>query len=137
VTDSGGLQMETSYLNVPCITLRESTEWLETVSHGTNVVTGIDETKISMAVNQILSEQWKHSKIKDMSLHDGKSILSEIKEKHGNLPFFLMYDDFVYVHVDRIEVAEEEESYHEHNPEIYPKRAVCMGGLDSQMYEVD
>jgi len=83
LTDSGGLQMETSYLNVPCITLRESTEWLETVSHGTNVITGIYETKILMAVNQVLREQWKHSKIKDMPLHDGRAAERIVKTLTG------------------------------------------------------
>ena len=73
LTDSGGLQMETSYLNVPCITLRESTEWLETVASGTNMVTGIIEEDIIKAVENILQGRWKHSKIKDMPLHDGKA----------------------------------------------------------------
>lgn len=73
LTDSGGLQMETSYLNVPCITLRESTEWLETVSHGTNVITGLIEEDILRAIDNISQGRWKRSKIKDMSLHDGKA----------------------------------------------------------------
>lgn len=73
LTDSGGLQMETSYLNVPCITLRESTEWLETVSHGTNVITGLIEEDILRAIDNISQGRWKRSKIKDMSLHDGNA----------------------------------------------------------------
>lgn len=73
LTDSGGLQIETSYLNVPCITLRDSTEWLETISHGANVVTDIVEEDILKAVNNILRGHWKQSKIKDMPLHDGKA----------------------------------------------------------------
>jgi len=71
-----------------------------------------------------------------LSIDDVINILSEIKKKHGNLPFYLMYDDFVYIHVDRIGIAEESESYHV-NPIIYPKRAVCMGGIDSQYYDED
>lgn len=73
MTDSGGLQMETSYLNVPCITLRDSTEWLETVSHGSNVVTGLIEEDILKTVDNILQDRWKQSRIKDMPLHDGKA----------------------------------------------------------------
>ena len=73
LTDSGGLQMETSYLDVPCITLRESTEWLETVSYGSNVITGIIEKNIMKSVNNILRGHWKQSKIKDMPLHDGNA----------------------------------------------------------------
>lgn len=36
ITDSGGIQEETTYMGVPCITLRTTTEWTETVTHGTN-----------------------------------------------------------------------------------------------------
>lgn len=71
-----------------------------------------------------------------LNIDDVINILSEIKKEHGNLPFYLMYDDFVYTHVDRIEIAEESESYH-HDPITYPRRVVCMGGVDSQMHEVD
>lgn len=71
-----------------------------------------------------------------LNIEDVINILSEIKEEHGNLPFYLMYDDYVYIHIDRIEIVEESESYH-HNPIIYPRRVVCMGGVDSQMYTAD
>jgi UDP-N-acetylglucosamine 2-epimerase (non-hydrolysing) len=73
MTDSGGLQMETSYLNVPCITLRDSTEWLETVSHGTNAVTGLDECNIMSNINSILNSGWGQSIIKLNQLHDGNA----------------------------------------------------------------
>jgi UDP-N-acetylglucosamine 2-epimerase (non-hydrolysing) len=46
LTDSGGIQEETTVLGVPCITLRESTERPVTVDEGTNVVVGIDRNKI-------------------------------------------------------------------------------------------
>ena len=39
-TDSGGLQADTSYLKVPCLTLRKGTEWLVTVTYGTNNLVG-------------------------------------------------------------------------------------------------
>jgi len=73
LTDSGGLQMETSYLNEPCITLRKSTEWLETVSHGTNVIAGINEDIINVSINSILNGKWIQSMIKYNSLHNGKA----------------------------------------------------------------
>jgi UDP-N-acetylglucosamine 2-epimerase (non-hydrolysing) len=47
VTDSGGVQEETTVLGVPCFTLRENTERPVTVTHGTNVVLGLDPTRIA------------------------------------------------------------------------------------------
>jgi UDP-N-acetylglucosamine 2-epimerase len=51
VTDSGGVQKEAFLLSVPCITIRKSTEWIETVSAGWNILTGFKRNEI---LNNIL-----------------------------------------------------------------------------------
>jgi UDP-N-acetylglucosamine 2-epimerase len=50
VTDSGGLQKEAYWYGVPCVTLRPSTEWLDTVEHGANVLVDDDPDAIVAAV---------------------------------------------------------------------------------------
>jgi UDP-N-acetylglucosamine 2-epimerase (non-hydrolysing) len=46
LTDSGGIQEETTILGVPCVTMRENTERPVTISHGTNVLSGINKESI-------------------------------------------------------------------------------------------
>ena len=53
LTDSGGVQKEAYILKVPCITLRENTEWIETVDVGWNVLAGTDKEKIVRMVNDV------------------------------------------------------------------------------------
>jgi UDP-N-acetylglucosamine 2-epimerase (non-hydrolysing) len=58
LTDSGGVQEETTILGVPCITLRDSTERPITLEHGTNVLVGSDPEKIITEFNRLyLNEQ--------------------------------------------------------------------------------
>lgn len=59
VTDSGGLQEETTFLGVPCITLRPNTERPVTVTRGTNVVVGEDLDAAWAAVQEVLAGRQK------------------------------------------------------------------------------
>jgi UDP-N-acetylglucosamine 2-epimerase (non-hydrolysing) len=56
LTDSGGLQEETTGLGVPCLTLRENTERPVTVSEGTNRLVGINPDRILAEANKIISD---------------------------------------------------------------------------------
>ena len=55
LTDSGGIQEETTILSVPCITLRENTERPITIKEGTNILVGTDTSRIVEASSNVLS----------------------------------------------------------------------------------
>jgi UDP-N-acetylglucosamine 2-epimerase (non-hydrolysing) len=71
LTDSGGLQEETTALKIPCITVRENTERPITVTEGSNEIAGTDLEKIVDLGKKALCGKWKKSKIPD--LWDGKA----------------------------------------------------------------
>jgi UDP-N-acetylglucosamine 2-epimerase (non-hydrolysing) len=63
ITDSGGIQEETTFLGVPCLTVRENTERPITVSCGTNVLVGRDLDRLRGEIEHILSGQAKKSRV--------------------------------------------------------------------------
>ncbi len=83
LTDSGGLQEETTALGVPCVTLRENTERPITVEQGTNTIVGTDPEKIKACVDDILATGGKSGRIPEY--WDGKAaarIVADIKNHY-------------------------------------------------------
>ena len=69
MTDSGGIQVETSYMNIPCLTLRNETEWPDTVMSGTNhLVNVIDDEDLLFCVGKIMAGEWKESSFRETDL---------------------------------------------------------------------
>jgi UDP-N-acetylglucosamine 2-epimerase (non-hydrolysing) len=62
LTDSGGVQQEACLLQVPCVTLRETTEWSETLAIGANMLAGTDPNRIVAAAEHMLAVPtgWTH-----------------------------------------------------------------------------
>jgi len=77
LTDSGGIQEETTVLKVPCLTMRANTERPVTITEGTNVLVGRDHSKIIRNVLQILAGKCKKGKIPQ--LWDGKAAQRIVK----------------------------------------------------------
>ncbi len=71
LTDSGGIQEETTALGVPCLTLRDNTERPITVEEGTNTVVGTDPTRMLTTVEEILATGGKAGRVP--ALWDGRA----------------------------------------------------------------
>ncbi|MFQ5568405.1 MAG: non-hydrolyzing UDP-N-acetylglucosamine 2-epimerase [Rhodothermales bacterium] len=73
LTDSGGIQEETTALGIPCLTLRSHTERPVTIEEGTNCLVGTDPRQIRKQIDSIVAGSWK--KGKKPHLWDGQSAL--------------------------------------------------------------
>jgi UDP-N-acetylglucosamine 2-epimerase (non-hydrolysing) len=71
LTDSGGMQEETSYLRVPCLTLRDNTERPVTVALGTSRLVGNDPAKIEAGLRDIINGSWPEGR--PIPLWDGQA----------------------------------------------------------------
>jgi UDP-N-acetylglucosamine 2-epimerase (non-hydrolysing) len=71
LTDSGGLQEETTALGVPCITVRQNTERPVTIDEGSNVLAGTDPARIVAEVRKVLRGEGKQGR--RPHLWDGKA----------------------------------------------------------------
>jgi len=65
LTDSGGVQQEASIFNIPCLTLRQNTEWVETIETGKNKLVGVETEKIVNAATEILNNSKVYQKMVD------------------------------------------------------------------------
>jgi UDP-GlcNAc3NAcA epimerase len=85
ITDSGGLQKEAFWSKTPCITIRDRTEWTETVDLGVNFITDIDPARISKALLEIQKNYDDiKSRFKSNPFGDGKAsekIVRILKQK--------------------------------------------------------
>ena len=82
LTDSGGIQEETTVLQVPCLTLRENTERPITVEIGTNRLVGTDPAKALEAALQVLSEAPRPARIPELwDGHAAGRILAVLEER--------------------------------------------------------
>ena len=82
ITDSGGIQEETTFLGIPCLTVRENTERPITVEYGTNLLVGRDLDLLREAAHRILGGEKKQGRVP--ALWDGRASerIAEIVSSH-------------------------------------------------------
>ncbi len=73
LTDSGGVQKEAFWLKTPCITLREQTEWIETVKSGWNVLVGVNKKNILKELSKPIRTHHPKATPKNHSFGKGKT----------------------------------------------------------------
>ncbi len=82
VTDSGGVQKEAYFFERPCITLRDQTEWVETVEAGCNIIVGADGEKIVSAIENFPSQDFFYPSLYGFG-NAGEKILEILEAPKG------------------------------------------------------
>ncbi|MCS3901417.1 non-hydrolyzing UDP-N-acetylglucosamine 2-epimerase [Methanococcus voltae] len=80
LTDSGGVQKEAYFVDVPCITLRENTEWIETLEDGYNVLVGSNKDEILKNIKEF--EINKNSKTNRFGDGNASKVIAEIISRY-------------------------------------------------------
>ncbi len=78
ITDSGGITEEATYLHIPCLTMRTTTERPETVAIGTNELIGNDLLKLKRYIKKIIDDKWKKGTVP--IFWDGKTAKRIVKK---------------------------------------------------------
>lgn len=81
LTDSGGIQEETTYLGIPCLTLRNNTERPITIETGTNTLIGTDMEKLRTELSKILDGRAKKGAVPQLWDGHAGDRIAEILQK--------------------------------------------------------
>ncbi|HEY4759195.1 MAG TPA: UDP-N-acetylglucosamine 2-epimerase (non-hydrolyzing) [Thermoguttaceae bacterium] len=84
LTDSGGIQEETTILDVPCLTFRENTERPVTVSEGTNQLIGLDLVRLVTAVEEVLSGEIVDGRTPELWDGQAAARILHVLQSHGS-----------------------------------------------------
>jgi len=83
VTDSGGIQKEAFFHKVPCVTLRDETEWVELVDAGVNVLVGADKGKVIQGIGRMIDKEVDNSLAVYGHGNAGEKIVEILSIWHG------------------------------------------------------